>query len=222
MLPIFSLWNAFSFSRKGTFLRWNRRCTANMRLTWAHSRLTGLRRQWAAGSSEFTAFSLHPGKHPPNRLSLPVPGFRAVEAHGRRSRCRPRPGGGVWIVPPFLAFLYGHRRVYIGMVHPDLSGKYRVSGVFRDSLHLPLSQKGGLQGYMCLVCGLSQGSSVREHGDEPPYLGWLKLGRMKDGTRSAGEGPAAIRARPSLVPVCLSVFLQAVSVAVRALAEKGS
>ena len=53
---------------------------------------------------------------------------------------------------------------------------------------------------MCLVCGLSQGSSVREHGDEPPDLGWLKLGRMKDGTRSAvavrtfaekGSGPLA-------------------------------
>ena len=47
--------------------------------------------------------------------------------------------------PPFLAFPYQHRRVYIGMVHPDLSGKYRVSGVFRDSLHLPLPQKSGLQ-----------------------------------------------------------------------------
>ncbi len=53
---------------------------------------------------------------------------------------------------------------------------------------------------MCLVCGLSQGSSVREHGDEPPDLGWLKLGRMKDGTRSVvavrtfaekGSGPLA-------------------------------
>ena len=53
---------------------------------------------------------------------------------------------------------------------------------------------------MCLVCGLSQGGSVREHGDEPPDLGWLKLGRMKDGTRSAvavrtfaekGSGPLA-------------------------------
>ncbi len=73
-----------------------------------------------------------------------------------------------------------------------------------------------------LVCDLSQGSSVREHGDEPPYLGWLKLGRMKDGTRSAGESPAAIRARPSLVSVLLSEFLQAFAVAVRALAEKGS
>ena len=59
---IFSLWNAFSFSHKGTFLRWIRRCTANMRLAWAHSRLSGLRRQWTAGSSEFTAFSLHPRK----------------------------------------------------------------------------------------------------------------------------------------------------------------
>ena len=74
-----------------------------------------MRRQWAAGSSEFTAFSLHPGKqlpksaqcrdrrrsrglyvrekHPPNRLSLPVPSFRAGEAHGRRSRFRRRPAG---------------------------------------------------------------------------------------------------------------------------------
>ena len=65
MLPIFSLWNAFLFSHKGTFLRWIRRCMANMRLTWAHSRLTRLRRQWAAGSSEFTAFSLHPVKQLP-------------------------------------------------------------------------------------------------------------------------------------------------------------
>lgn len=73
-----------------------------------------------------------------------------------------------------------------------------------------------------LVCGLSQGSSVREHGDESPDLGWLKLGRMKDGTRSAGESPAAIRARPSLVSVLLPVFLQAFSVAVRTFAEKGS
>ena len=73
-----------------------------------------------------------------------------------------------------------------------------------------------------LVCGLSQGSSVREHGDEPPSLGWLKLGRMKDGTRSAGESPAAIRARPSLASVLLSEFLQAFSVAVRTFAEKGS
>ena len=73
-----------------------------------------------------------------------------------------------------------------------------------------------------LVCGLSQGSSIREHGDEPPYLGWLKLGRMKDGTRSAGESPAAIRARPSLASVLLSEFLQAFSVAVRTFAEKGS
>ena len=75
---------------------------------------------------------------------------------------------------------------------------------------------------MCLVCGLSQGSSVREHGDEPPSLGWLKLGRMKDGTSSAGESPAAIRARPSLASVFLSEFLQAFSVAVRTFAEKGS
>ena len=73
-----------------------------------------------------------------------------------------------------------------------------------------------------LVCGLSQGSSVREHGDEPPDLGWLKRGRMKDGTRSAGESPAAIRARPSLASVLLSEFLQAFSVAVRTFAEKGS
>ena len=51
-----------------------------------------------------------------------------------------------------------------------------------------------------LVCGLSQSRSVREHGDEPSYLGRLKLGRMKDGTRSAvavrtfaekGSGPLA-------------------------------
>ena len=75
---------------------------------------------------------------------------------------------------------------------------------------------------MCLVCGLSQGSSVREHGDEPPDLGWLKLGRMKDGMPSAGESPAAIRARPSLASVFLSEFLQAFSVAVRTFAEKGS
>ena len=47
--------------------------------------------------------------------------------------------------PPFLAFPYQHRRVYIGIIHPDLFGKHRVSGVFRDSLHLPLPQKGGLQ-----------------------------------------------------------------------------
>ena len=46
---------------------------------------------------------------------------------------------------PFLAFPYRHRRVNVCVVHPDLSGKYRVSGVFRDSLHLPLPQKGGLQ-----------------------------------------------------------------------------
>ena len=75
---------------------------------------------------------------------------------------------------------------------------------------------------MCLVGGLSQGSSVREHGDEPPDLGRLKLGRMKDGTRSAGESPAAIRTRPSLASVLLSEFLQAFSVAVRTFAEKGS
>ena len=73
-----------------------------------------------------------------------------------------------------------------------------------------------------LVCCLSQGSSVREHGDEPPDLGRLKLGRMKDGTRSAGESPAAIRARPSLASVFLSEFLQAFAVAVRTFAEKGS
>ena len=73
-----------------------------------------------------------------------------------------------------------------------------------------------------LVCGLSQGSSVREHGDDPQDLGWLKLGRMKDGTRSARESPAAIRARPSLASVLLSEFLQAFSVAVRTFAEKGS
>ena len=73
-----------------------------------------------------------------------------------------------------------------------------------------------------LVCGLSQGSSVREHGDEPPDLGRLKLGRMKDGTRSAGESPAAIRARPSLASVFFSGFLQAFAVAVRTFAEKGS
>ena len=72
------------------------------------------------------------------------------------------------------------------------------------------------------IFGLSQGSSVREHGDEPPDLGWLKLGRMKDGTRSAGESPAAIRARPSLASVLLSEFLQAFSVAVRTFAKKGS
>ena len=47
--------------------------------------------------------------------------------------------------PPFLAFPYGHRRVNVCVVHPDLSGKHRVSGVFRDSLHLPLPQKSGLQ-----------------------------------------------------------------------------
>lgn len=75
---------------------------------------------------------------------------------------------------------------------------------------------------MCLVCDLSQGSSVREHGDEPLYLGWLKLGQMNDGTRSAGESPAAIRARPSLASVLLSEFLQAFPVAVRIFAEKGS
>ena len=75
---------------------------------------------------------------------------------------------------------------------------------------------------MCLVFGLSQSRSVREHGDEPPYLGWLKLGRMKDGTRSAGESPAAIRARPSLASVLLPVFLQAFAVAVRTFVEKGS
>ena len=45
---------------------------------------------------------------------------------------------------------------------------------------------------------------------------------MKDGTRSAGESPAAIRARPSLASVLLSEFLQAFSVAVRTFAEKGS
>lgn len=73
-----------------------------------------------------------------------------------------------------------------------------------------------------LVCGLSQGSSVREHGDEPPYLGWLKLGRMKDGTRSAGESPAAIRTCPSLASVLLPEFLQAFAMAVRIFAEKGS
>ena len=73
-----------------------------------------------------------------------------------------------------------------------------------------------------LVCGLSQGSSFREHGDDPQDLGWLKLGRMKDGTRSARESPAAIRARPSLASVLLSEFLQAFSVAVRTFAEKGS
>ena len=75
---------------------------------------------------------------------------------------------------------------------------------------------------MCLVCGMSQGGSVREHGDEPPDLGWLKLGRMKDGMPSAGESPAAIRARPSLASVLLSEFLQAFAVAVRTFAEKGS
>ena len=64
------------------------------------------------------------------------------------------------------------------------------------------------------------GSSVREHGDEPPYLGWLKLGRMKDGTRSAGESPAAIRVRPSLASVSLSEFLQTFAVAVRTFGEK--
>ena len=73
-----------------------------------------------------------------------------------------------------------------------------------------------------LVCGLSQGSSVREHGDKPPYLGWLKLGRMNDGTRSAGESPAAIRALPSLASVFFSEFLQAFAVAVRTFLEKGS
>ncbi len=46
--------------------------------------------------------------------------------------------------PPFLAFPYRHRRVNVCVVHPDLSGKHPVSGVFRNSLHLPLPQKGGL------------------------------------------------------------------------------
>ena len=140
MLPIFSLWNAFSFSHKGTFLRWIRRCTANMRLTWAHSRLTGLRRQWAAGSSEFTAvFCIQESsrrcapcrdrrrsrrlyvreKQPPNRLSLSVPAFSCLSV---------------------LTSAHLYRLVY-----PDLSGKHCVSGVFRDSLHLPLPQKSGLQ-----------------------------------------------------------------------------
>ena len=124
--------------------------------------------------------------------------------------------------PPFLAFPYGHRRANVCVVHPDHSGKYRVSSVFRYFLRLPLPQKRGLQGYMCLVCGLSQRGAVREHGDEPPYLGWLQLGQAEDSTRSVGEGLAAVPTCPSLVPVFLSVFLQAVSVAVRALAEKGS
>ncbi len=63
MLPDLSLWYAFSFSHKGTFLRWIRRCTANRRLTWPHSRLTGLR------SQELYAR----GKSPCNRLSLRFP-----------------------------------------------------------------------------------------------------------------------------------------------------
>ena len=124
--------------------------------------------------------------------------------------------------PPFLAFPYGHRRVYVGVIHPAHSGKYRVSSVFRHFLRLPLPQKRGLQGYMCLVCGLSQRGAVREHGDKLSHLGGLQLGRAEDSTRSAGESPVAIRARPSLASVLLSEFLQAFSVAVRALAEKGS
>lgn len=124
--------------------------------------------------------------------------------------------------PPFLAFPYGHRRVYVGVIHPDHSGKYRVSSVFRHFLRLPLPQKRGLQGYMCLVCGLSQRGAVREHGDKLSHLGGLQLGRAEDSTRSVGEGLAAVPTCPSLVSVFLSVFLQAVSVAVRALAEKGS
>ena len=75
---------------------------------------------------------------------------------------------------------------------------------------------------MCLVCGLSQRGAVREHGDKLSHLGGLQLGRAEDSTRSVGEGIAAVPTRPSLASVLLSVFLQAVSVAVRALAEKGS
>ena len=124
--------------------------------------------------------------------------------------------------PPFLAFPYGHRRVYVGVIHPDHSGKYRVSSVFRDSLHLPLPQKRGLQGYMCLVCGLSQRGAVREHGDKLSHLGGLQLGQAEDSTCSVGEGLAAIPACPSLASVFLSEFLQAFAVAVRTFAEKGS
>ncbi len=51
----FSLRNAFSDSQSCALLRWIRRRTANLRFTWAHSRLTGLSSPWASSSFDLTA-----------------------------------------------------------------------------------------------------------------------------------------------------------------------
>ena len=51
----FSLWNAFSDSQSCALLRWIRRRTANLRFTWAHSRLAGLSSPWASPSFKLTA-----------------------------------------------------------------------------------------------------------------------------------------------------------------------
>ncbi len=50
----FSLRNAFSDSQSCALLRWIRRWTANLRFTWAHSRLTGLSSPWASSSFDLT------------------------------------------------------------------------------------------------------------------------------------------------------------------------
>ena len=59
----FSLRNAFSDSKSSALLRWIRRWAANLRFTWAHSRLTGLSSPWASSSFGLTAASLHLEKH---------------------------------------------------------------------------------------------------------------------------------------------------------------